>query len=257
MEIMFQDNLISYINSKTLDTFPRSVLLQGLKGSGKHLIVAYIAKHLGLNYSDISEKLDLESINNYYLQSEPTIYLIDADKLTIKNQNTILKFLEEPLKNSFIIILTQNKYNILETIRNRCINLSLSNYSKENLSYFIDKDTDMSILLDLAETPGELKILKDLDISKELDFIDKIFDKMSIAAFPNALTLTNHVGFKDEQDLISADIFIKIMRYELKRRISQGKNEFNVYKLTNNLYRSLFIPNIDKRQLFENYLSAL
>lgn len=57
------------------------------------------------------------------------IYIIkEAEKMNQASGNTILKFLEEPEEGIIAILLTKNKYQILETIISRCQNLSL----KEN-----------------------------------------------------------------------------------------------------------------------------
>ena len=56
------------------------------------------------------------------------IYIIDpAEKLNPASANTILKFLEEPPEGIVAILITENKYNVLETIVSRCQCLSLVN----------------------------------------------------------------------------------------------------------------------------------
>lgn len=69
------------------------------------------------------------------------IYIIeDASKLNKSSANTLLKFLEEPEKNIVAILLTKNRYSVIDTIVSRCINISLKkkNYltvDKNNVSY--------------------------------------------------------------------------------------------------------------------------
>ena len=257
MEIKFQDKLLKLIDKQSLDSFPRSLILEGKKGSGKHMLISYISEHLGINNLNITENLDLESINNYYLEVNPILYFIEADNISEKNQNTILKFLEEPLKNSYVILLTVNKYNLLQTIQNRCEVWTLANYSKENLIEFIGENPNKQLLLSIAETPGEIKSLKGLDISKEIEFCNKMIDKMNIAAFPNALTLSKHIAFNNEQDLIDISLFVRILRHAISDKIKQGNNYYKFYNLTNQLYKDLNIPNIDKKYLFDNYLTNM
>ena len=43
-----QSKLLNIVNNFTLDTLPHTILLEGLKGSGKHSIVSYIADKLNL-----------------------------------------------------------------------------------------------------------------------------------------------------------------------------------------------------------------
>lgn len=60
------------------------------------------------------------------------IYIIkDAEKLNIQSSNSLLKFLEEPSDDIIAILITNNIYQILDTIVSRCQVLSL-NHSKQN-----------------------------------------------------------------------------------------------------------------------------
>ena len=101
--ILGQEKICNQIDKLTLDSFPRSLMLVGPKGAGKHLIVDYVSKKFNLQVIDITTTLDQESIEDLYNRVEPYLYIIRANELTVKEENTILKFLEEPLKNSYIV----------------------------------------------------------------------------------------------------------------------------------------------------------
>jgi len=45
----------------------------------------------------------------------------DADTMTVRAQNRLLKTLEEPPAGTVILLLSENKDNLLETIRSRCV----------------------------------------------------------------------------------------------------------------------------------------
>ena len=63
------------------------------------------------------------------------IYIINgAEKLNKSAANSILKFLEEPEGNIVAILITDNAYGVLETIRSRCqiLRLKESNIKKNN-----------------------------------------------------------------------------------------------------------------------------
>lgn len=58
------------------------------------------------------------------------VYVIkDAEKLNPSSANTILKFLEEPEENIIAILLTRNRYQVLDTILSRCQILALNDDS--------------------------------------------------------------------------------------------------------------------------------
>ena len=71
--------------------------------------------------------LDLQDeFNNKSLLDNKRIYIIkEADKLNLASANTILKFLEEPEDNIVAILVTNNRYSVIETILSRCQVLSL------------------------------------------------------------------------------------------------------------------------------------
>ncbi|MBB6455225.1 DNA polymerase-3 subunit delta' [Salirhabdus euzebyi] len=55
------------------------------------------------------------------LESNQKVYIIEhADRMTTNASNQLLKFLEEPSKNTVAILLTENNQSILNTIRSRC-----------------------------------------------------------------------------------------------------------------------------------------
>ena len=73
------------------------------------------------------------------------IYVIyDADKLNKQAANSLLKFLEEPEEGIVGILVTDNRYRVLETLRSRCQILSLKN---DDNSYQFDS---LELLIDLV-----------------------------------------------------------------------------------------------------------
>ena len=53
MNIVNQDRILNYINSKSIDTLPKTILLEGKSGSGRHTIAKYIADKFNLIINDI------------------------------------------------------------------------------------------------------------------------------------------------------------------------------------------------------------
>lgn len=55
------------------------------------------------------------------LESNRKVYIIkDAERMTTNASNRLLKFLEEPSRDTVAILLTENSHAILDTIRSRC-----------------------------------------------------------------------------------------------------------------------------------------
>lgn len=256
MDIIGQDNLIALINKQTLDSFPHSLLLEGEKGAGKHLLCNYIQTHLALELLDITDQLNFETINECYIRTQPYIYVIDTTKMSIKQQNVILKFLEEPLTNAYIILLCTNRYNLLPTIINRCIVWKLQPYSKDVLQQFIPEQNNEQLLA-LARTPGQVKALMSINIQEEVAYIDKIFNMIGKATFTNMLKLLNHIAFENEQDKIDVDIFIDLLLYVLALKLKDNCDYYYAIKDINTLMQVRYTPNIDKKHLLENFFIKL
>ena len=67
-----------------------------------------------------------QEYSNTSLLNNKRIYIIkNSEKMNQASGNTILKFLEEPEDNIVALLLTNNRYSVLETILSRCQVLSL------------------------------------------------------------------------------------------------------------------------------------
>ena len=178
------------------------------------------------------QMIDLQKdYSNKSLLDGKRIYVVkEADKLNPASANTILKFLEEPEEDIIAILLTQNRYKILETILSRCQILTI----KENSMPIIEDD--LYDLLKCVINPNDFyikyssivnDIIQDKDIAKEkLEKIENII----------ILYLENKYNNKEIEDKLLKlfkDIdsnkllnILKIIEEEIKRL------EFNVnYKL--------------------------
>ena len=94
MDIKGQNKLLSIIDSFNMDTLPRTIMLIGKYGSGKHLICDHIAKKLNLDLINISYKNCYSTIQEITLSSTPAVYSIDCTAISDKDQYSLLKFLE-------------------------------------------------------------------------------------------------------------------------------------------------------------------
>ena len=250
--ILGQDAILSYIDNKKRDTFPRSLILLGEYGCGKHAVLDYLADHLKLTTLDITENLNFEFITGLYQKPEPYLYIIDASKITIKEQNVILKFVEEPLKNSFIVILAEYSNQLLRTVYNRCQVLSFKPYLEETLRNF----TNNELVLKIAKTPGQVKELESSDLTGMLELANKIVNKVGVANISNVLTISDKIAFKNEKDKFSLPVFANVLVYSLSEKIKECRElkYLDMYKLVGEWNTKRKAPTISQKFLFENYL---
>ena len=102
----------------------------------------------------------------------------DADTMTVRAQNRLLKTLEEPNPGTVIFLLSENRDNLLPTIRSRCVTYRMpAVYDEENP--YVELAAD---LLAKTENGGYFCDIKDV-----LD--KKIKDRKSAMAFLDAAEL--------------------------------------------------------------------
>ena len=168
-----------------------------------------------------------KEFNNKSLLDNKRIYILkEADKLNESAANTILKFLEEPSDDIVAILVTTNRYKMLETILSRCQVLSIDSKGKEiiyndeiiDLVHFIcDGDALFINYSEIIEKilPDKMVALERLKVVEQI-FVQYLIDKenSSLSKYLNKLS--------DE----------KIVKYSLIIEEYLKKLQYNVnYKL--------------------------
>lgn len=155
------------------------------------------------------------------------IYVIDpADKLNSSSANTILKFLEEPPDDIIAILLTENKYNVLETIVSRCQCLSLVNKEEDEFSDIVEEFVD-----DLIDFK---KILIKYDYYLENLFADRVM------AIEN-LKLIEELLFKNLCENLYVNESYRIDFYEANIALIEREKENLKYNINIKIWLSNYI----------------
>lgn len=254
-----QSRIIDSITKYNNHNFPRSIILEGDYGCGKHTLTQIISSKLNIDILTLDD-ISLDSINNINLSSIPYIYLINGDNLNPKQQNILLKTIEEPLNNSYFIILTTDQKLLLNTLKNRCIIFKFDDYKKEDLIDFIpNKYKNDSILLNICNTPGKLLKLNNIDFDSLYAFGVKFVSKLKLASLANVLTISNKINYKDDFTKFDLNLLIDIIIYiSYNSYIKENNRDFPIIynetvKLKSKLKNKLF----NQEQLFLNYLIEL
>ena len=99
--------------------------------------------------------------------------IADADTMTVRAQNRFLKTLEEPSGETLILLLSENKDNLLETIRSRCIAYHLNGAEFFETDFQDESKSDMQ-----KRRLGErTEPLGAADMKAASDLIDALLDK--------------------------------------------------------------------------------
>jgi DNA polymerase-3 subunit delta' len=151
--IIGQDKVKKYLAREIKsDTLSYGYIIEGNKFMGKEYIAEQIAEEITvpsyvtkLTPSEDRKLLHVDDIrelrNGAYsvsFGSAKKVYILpDADEMTQQAQNAFLKILEEPPQDCIFILLAENRFNLLSTIRSRCTTLTLSRYTDKEIKEYL------------------------------------------------------------------------------------------------------------------------
>ncbi len=161
------DTLLSAVaHAVDNNSFPSACLIGGVEGTGKFTLAKLIASALlcsgadrpcqkcshciktaSLSHPDMTvidmgdKEIKVDTVREiraevYVRPNEANckaVIIRHAENLNTAAQNAFLKVLEEPPANVFFILVTENMYALLETVRSRCLKLSVSPLSDEEM----------------------------------------------------------------------------------------------------------------------------
>lgn len=257
-----QKNLINKLMSYTIETFPRTLLLLGERGCGKHTLVKdIISPHLKLDVVDITENISIDYIVDIQLKAVPLIYVIDLSKLTDKQQNIILKFVEEPLSTSYVILLGESKQSILDTVYNRSVVYYFESYTAEELLTFanIANEETKTMLVKVCTTPGQVIETPEEKVKGIYELCNKIANKLNVAPFPNTLKISQLMNYREETDKFDVRMFFKTLTVVLHDSYKDNNKSDNLklYYKTVEYQSKLVNSKLNKEHLVENFLTVI
>ena len=190
-----------------------------------------------------SQLLELQKdYNNKSLLGGKRIYIIkQAEKLNASSANTILKFLEEPEDDIIAILLTDNRYHVLDTILSRCQVLTL----REDNLVFSD-DQSLEEVLKYVLNPKEF-FIQYKNIVENL-LVDKNIAKDKLLLIERILVC--YMNFE-----YSNDSFDNINILSMLEQIEQGKILFILDVLENEIPKLEF--NVNYKMWLDSLFSKL
>ena len=279
-----QKKLLKEIDTLIKNGFPRFIIITGAKGQGKTELAEHIMHKLDDYYKDklsdnggifmvaIEPKIDAirEMIQMAYKQTEPIIYIIrDADKMSIGAKNSLLKVIEEPPNNAYFIITLQQIENTLETIKSRCTELKMEEYSFdeiEEMIYKINPNTtklEECIIEDIAFNYYEIKLLFGYGVEEFYNYVQKVFNHIYRVQSANSFKLAEKLALKNEEDKYDVALFLRTFRNlcmdELLNHIDiEDDIDFECYSQsineTSKILRQLSITGINKASLIDVWI---
>lgn len=307
------DNIYKSIN---LENLPHGIIINGPKGIGKEIFAKELASELLLNKNTLLQDCDLLDANNHpdyfilqkdkillhhitfrktkwdeekgqrnindFLGITPSIainkvaLILNAQTMNNECQNALLKNLEEPAPNTYIIMVTDRSNVLLETIYSRCQIFNIPNLSSKEMNAWLSKRGISEINFnDFPSFYTPLKIIEDIENDRHLIF------KKFISVISDYINNKSDIGSLIK-DLSSMDInlitktnylieFLKILlRSKLLSEEMSGiykifnSSNFNNLKISNlinelNDLRDDFykVPQINENHVLNYFLSEI
>jgi replication-associated recombination protein RarA len=256
MNIIGQTKLLSKIN--TMEYLPKTMMFIGPTGCGKHTVAKYTAEKFNLDFVEIEESVSAQDLEDYTHKTIDTLYLINLNKFTEKQQNSLLKWIEEPSKSVYIILIANSEAGILNTILNRSIKYHLEPYTKEQIEQ-ITNTTVNDLAFKIFQTPGKLLNLTDASFNDIIDLAGKTVMNISKAEYANALVIATKINYKDLYNKIDFDLFLDAVEYLALEDYKNTANEwsFTVFKITNMFKQYATQLRLIKETLMLNYITTL
>ena len=196
--------------------------------------------------------------NKSSFNNEARFILIDNIEYLNKNSlNALLKVIEEPNKNLFFILISDNEKNILPTLKSRCLSFKINftfnesiNVSNqilgENVFDLINHD-----LINYYNTPGEIINLIDFSKEKNIDL-----KNYTLINFLNLL-IDNGYYKKNKPIKILLINFIELFFLKEYKLSSTKKSLLNFYHNFTNKIKNAEKFNLDEESLFLEFKSKL
>lgn len=239
-----QTNLRNKLKAYTLKNFPKSNLIIGLEGCGKHLLLKELSDYYKTDLIEITSDYNIEDIE---LSVRYAFYFIDLSNIELETQNKLLKLIEEPPKYSIFFILSTNINNVISTIKNRCIEYNFDSYSLEELKS-IRELRDINNYK-YCTTPGQLLKLNESQIEEIKKLSNIIIDKIEYSHTANILKLSHSFNFKNEDNKIDIRLFFNILLKDYQ--------EYKLLKLTNHYLYLLDSKLLNKEDCITGFLLDL
>ena len=313
LDLPWINNILSSLSFSNL---PHGIIISGPDGIGKKILANAISSRLLINKTTNIENSDLVNSNShpdfFYLNNEKVLLhnitfrknkwddekgqrnvndflsktpsisinkvavIVNAQTMNDESQNALLKSLEEPSPNSYIIMITNRPKCLLNTIYSRCQVINIPSLQIDDLNeWLINNGVSDVNALDFPSFTSPLKILEELENNQHLNFKQfiKIITEFIFNNSDTNSTIKNIISL-DIDLILKINYLIEFLKIILKSRLlsedlsgvfkdfnSSNFNNLKISNLMNELnalrYDYFKVPQINETHVLNYYLSEL
>ena len=313
LDLPWINNILS---SLSFNNLPHGIIISGPDGIGKKILANAISSRLLINKTTNIDNSDLVNSNShpdyFYLNNEKVLLhnitfrknkwddekgqrnvndflsktpsisinkvavIVNAQTMNDESQNALLKSLEEPSPNSYIIMITNRPKCLLNTIYSRCQVINIPSLQIDDLNeWLINNGVSDVNALDFPSFTSPLKILEELENNQHLNFKQfiKIITEFILNNSDTNSTIKNIISL-DIDLIMKINYLIEFLKIILKSRLlsedlsgvfkdfnSSNFNNLKISNLMNELnalrYNYFKVPQINETHVLNYYLSEL
>ena len=244
------------------NTFPRTIILSGMRGCGKRMFASYMAEQLGFDIRWVGNKVNdvRDMISDCRSLSKPTMFVfVGADDMSLSAKNSLLKVTEEPPNDAYFVIPLEDVSSTLATIKSRSIEIQMEPYTREHLVHF----TTNHLCLEIAKCPGEIINLEKMGVENLVEIVEKVIDNIDDVSCGNALHISKNIKFKDEDSGYDLDVFWRVLLNRLAHRLYDNILEYGMDQVlvftewmstTQQYLNKLNNPSLNRKMLFDMWV---
>lgn len=199
-------SVIACDDAENLSSRNSKLILEGLHPD----VITYPKKKETVTVEEVADLIENTFIKPF--ESDKKIFIINnADKMNVTAQNKLLKTLEEPPKNTYILLGAKNESSLLSTVKSRTKIFNLFTFDDKTLFEFLSNEyTDEDRLRKaISCSDGTIQNAIDFYSDENLgDCLDFIYDMLiNMKSSKDVLAYT--VKFNDEK--IELDKFLGLL----------------------------------------------
>ena len=257
-----------------------------------HPNIKIIEKEIDSKTGKIKSNITIEQIRRLKtflnstttIQNSSKIVIVDsADYLNISSANSMLKILEEPKKNTYIFLISNQISLLLPTIRSRCLKIKFNTHNLTNFTNIIKDNIDeisneeINFYFELTYgSPGttilyynndfldifqlSIKCLLSNDLDDDKINLSNILSKLTNDEFNNYLSMLKFILIvanklkvnRDDKSLINMPNYLELE--SLSTNLTK-KNLIDRFDYLTNNQKELFSLNLDKKIFILNFLT--
>lgn len=191
------------------------------------------------------------------------VVIVDsADDMNSSSANALLKTLEEPPHKTLLILISNNVFSLLPTIRSRCTKIELSPLSQNNLCSLLRRyrpQTSENAIKQISSMSkgsiGKAIMYNDYDA---IDFYSQIEELTDNSTNFNIKSMLDFCTFAASNERY--DLFPEMLEIFIAKKIRQGQHVEEYASLLSQsmeIFKDVEIINMDKKQAILNIMVKL